>query len=157
NAFLLDHVDVDIELLTRLNNVIADGKKAYGDGFAETLSDHARARGAPPYKYVANLTVRPSEDIGRLAGDFVSKGKFIGDPLGTKRLFTILELGAGTEADLASYLLFDGRFCRQLVEMGRADARARRDDLMAFFGEAGDDEGGGAEIRDDGPSGKWEK
>lgn len=155
NAFLLDHIDVDIELLTRLNNVIADGKRAYGENFAEKLSDEARQRGAPPYKYVWNLTVRPSEDIGRLASEFVHKGKFIGDPLVTKRLFSLLELGAGTEADLASYLLFDGRFCRQLVEMGRADARARRDELMAFFGEPGDDEGGGGDFRDE--SGKWEK
>ena len=30
NAFLLDHVDVDIELLTRINNVIVDGTRAYG-------------------------------------------------------------------------------------------------------------------------------
>ena len=35
NAFLLDHVDVDIELLTRINNVLADGTRAYGAGFAE--------------------------------------------------------------------------------------------------------------------------
>jgi hypothetical protein len=37
------------------------------------------------------------------------------------------------EADLASYLLFDGTFCRRLIELGRADAQARKDELLEFF------------------------
>jgi NTE family protein len=31
--------------------------------------------------------------------------------------------------------LFDGVFARRLIEMGRADARARREELVAFFDE----------------------
>jgi NTE family protein len=153
NAFLLDHIDVDIELLTRLNNVIVDGTKAYGPDFVDKLSEQARARGAPPYRLVNSLSVRPSEDIGRLASEFVRKGKYIGDPILTKRLFSVLDFGVGNEADLASYLLFDGHFCRRLIEMGRADARARRDELLAFFGDPGED--GGAEVGEE--SGRHEK
>ena len=52
NAFLLDHVDVDIELLTRINNVLADGTRAYGGGFAEAMTGEARKRGALEYRYV---------------------------------------------------------------------------------------------------------
>jgi NTE family protein len=122
NAFLLDHIDVDIELLTRLNNVLGDG-----------------ARGAPPYRHVQCLAIRPSEDIGRLASEHVRKARFRGDPVVTKKLLTLLDFGGGSEADLASYLLFDGGFCQQLIELGRADAKARRDELVAFFGEAGED------------------
>ncbi len=136
NAFLLDHVDVDLELLNRLNNVIVDGKRAYGDGFVDALSQRAQARGAPPYRYVNCFAIRPSEDIGRLASVHVRKGRFKGDPFLTKRLLTLLDLGVGTEADLSSYLLFDGQFCRQLIEMGRADARARRHEILAFFEDA---------------------
>jgi NTE family protein len=139
NAFLLDHIDVDIELLTRLNHVLADGTHAYGPEFTDRMSAEAQRRGAPSYRYVNCLTVRPSDDIGRLATEHVRRGRFRGDPIVTKRLLTLLDFGAGTEADLASYLLFDGAFCRQLMEMGRADAKARRDDLLAFFGEASDD------------------
>ena len=36
-------------------------------------------------------------------------------------------------ADLASYLLFDGLFADELIELGRSDARARRDELEAFL------------------------
>ncbi len=53
----------------------------------------------------------------------------------------------GDEADLASYLLFDGAFCRQLIEMGRADAQARRDELLAFFGDAATTGGGATSPR----------
>ncbi|HEY4014954.1 MAG TPA: patatin-like phospholipase family protein [Polyangiaceae bacterium] len=139
NAFLLDHVDVDIDLLTRINNVIADGTRAYGPGFAEALSAEARRRGGPEYRLVRCMRVRPSEDIGRLANDHLKRGALRGDPMLTKRLFGLLDLGVESEADLASYLLFDGPFCRRLIEMGRADAQARRDDLLDFFRSGEDD------------------
>jgi NTE family protein len=141
NAFLLDHIDVDIELLTRLNHVLEDGSHAYGDGFTSRMSAEAHRRGQPAYRHVHSLGVRPSEDIGRLASEHVRRGRFRGDPLVTKKLLTLLDFGGGSEADLASYLLFDGAFCRQLIEMGRSDAKARRDELMAFFGDPTEDDG----------------
>ncbi len=136
NAFLLDHIDVDIELLSRINSVLVDGTEAYGPGFAEAVSAQARKRGALEYQYVNCLRVRPSEDIGRLASEHLRRGRLRGDPILTKRLFSVIELGVDVEADLASYLLFDGPFCRLLIEMGRADAQLRRDDLVAFFTES---------------------
>ena len=140
NAFLLDHVDVDIELLTRMNSVLADGQTAYGDEFVPRMSAEAHRRGSPAYRNINCLTVRPSEDIGRLAAAHVRRGNFRGDAFLTKRLLMLLDFGRGDEADLASYLLFDGGFARELIEMGRADAKARREDLLAFFGEPDDDE-----------------
>ncbi len=152
NAFLLDHVDVDIDILTRLNNVLADGTRMFGPDFTTRMSAEAQKRGAPDYRSVNCLSLRPSEDIGRLASEHVKRGRFVGDPIVTKRLLTLLDVGGGTDADLASYLLFDGAFCKQLIEMGRADAKARRDELLAFFGDAADDGG-----REDGDSDKSER
>ena len=136
NAFLLDHIDADIELLSRINSMLVDGTEAYGPGFAEAVSAQARRRGALEYQYVNCLRVRPSEDIGRLASEHLRHGRLRGDPILTKRLFSVIELGVDVEADLASYLLFDGPFCRRLIEMGRADAQLRRDDLVTFFTES---------------------
>ena len=141
NAFLLDHIDVDIDQLNRLNDVLLDGTAAYGPDFLSEMNAAARRRDCPQYKYVEPLVMRPSEDLGRLAAEHVRKGHFRGDPFVTKKLFQVLDLGVGNEADLASYLLFDGDFCRTLIEMGRADAHARRDELLAFFGDAADDGG----------------
>ena len=137
NAFLLDHVDVDIELLTRINSVLVDGTRAFGS----RVHRRAQRRGAASaarqeYRYVNCMRVRPSEDIGRLANDHLKRGRLRGDPILTKRLFNLLDLGVDGEADLASYLLFDGPFCRRLIEMGRADAQARRDELLHFFRDA---------------------
>lgn len=154
NAFLLDHIDVDLELLNRLNSVIQDGTLAYGPGFREAMTREAHKRNAPAYRYVEPFTLRPTEDIGRLASDHVRRGKLIGNPVLTRWLLNALDAGVGDESDLASYLLFDGHFCRQLIEMGRADAHARRDEILAFFGDV--DEEGGATSESDEP-GTWDK
>jgi len=45
----------------------------------------------------------------------------------------LAEGGATRDADLVSYLLFDGEFAGRLVELGRADAKARHAELCAFF------------------------
>jgi NTE family protein len=145
NAFLLDHVDVDIDLLTRMNLVLADGQRAFGDEFVPRMSAEAHHRGSPAYRAIDCLTVRPSEDIGRLAAAHVRRGNFKGDAFLTQRLLKLLDFGRGDEADLASYLLFDGSFARELIEMGRSDAKARRDDLLAFFGDPSEQEPGDAD------------
>lgn len=154
NAFLLDHVDVDLELLSRLNNVIRDGTNHYGPDFLDAMSREAEKRNAPAYRLVNAFTLRPTEDMGKLASDHVRRGKLFGNPFLTRRLLNALDIGAGDESDLASYLLFDGHFCRQLIEMGRADAHAHRDEILAFFGDADDDGGAMFENED---SGVWDK
>jgi NTE family protein len=154
NAFLLDHVDVDLELLNRLNNVIRDGTTAFGTDFVRAMTNEAHKRNQPPYSLVNAFTLRPTEDMGRLASEHVRRGKLTGNPFLTKRLIAALDVGVGDEADLASYLLFDGQFCRQLIEMGRADAHAHRDEILEFFGHADDDGGGITESQD---SSHWDK
>ena len=156
NAFLLDHVDVDLELLTRMNHMIEDGTAQFGSGFTESISREAEKRNAAPYRRVNAFTLRPTEDMGKLASEHVRSGKLIGNPFLTRRLLNALDMGVGDEADLASYLLFDGHFCRQLIEMGRADAHAHRDEILAFFEDANDDSGGGVGA-DDKDSGVWDK
>ena len=39
------------------------------------------------------------------------------------------------EADLLSYLLFDRCFRSQLMELGREDARAQSDEILALLGQ----------------------
>ncbi len=145
NAFLLDHVDVDLDILDRLNHVISDGTTAFGEDFTDIMTRQARARNAPGYRFVATLTVRPSEDLGQLASDHVKRGRFLGNPMFTKRVLAMLDVGIRSESDLASYLLFDGGYCQKLIEMGRADAHAQREQLMEFFGPPELDGEGGPE------------
>jgi hypothetical protein len=46
---------------------------------------------------------------------------------------TLARLERKDEADLTSYLLFDGDFCESLINLAMDDARAARDDLLRLF------------------------
>jgi NTE family protein len=139
NAFLLDHIQTDLEVLTKVNHVIEDAERTFGPDFLPRVNAHAERRGALPYSKINSLVVRPSEDIGRLAAEYVRRGNIRGGAAFARSLLTILDVGQATEADLASYLLFDGAFARKLIDLGRADAEARRHDIAEFFGSAAED------------------
>ncbi len=139
NAFLLDHVQSDYEVLTRVNRMIEDGESAFGPGFLPQVNKPVTARGDLPYRRVQSLVVRPSEDIGKLASAYVRSGKLREGGGMTRRILALLDVGEATEADLASYLLFDGSFAKRLIDLGRADAEARRHEIAEFFGSAAED------------------
>jgi NTE family protein len=132
NAFLLDHVQADVELLERINQILEDGSQVGGADFANRLSAQAISRGGEPYRRVETMLVRPSQDIGRLAAQHVRRGKVSGS-LMARQILGLLDNGMSDESDLASYLLFDGAFARKLIDLGRADAEAQRDRLLAFL------------------------
>ena len=139
NAFLLDHVQTDYEVLTRVNRMIEDGEGAFGQDFLHQVNKSVVHRGDLPYRRVQSLVVRPSEDIGRLAASYVRSGAMRQGGGLTRRLLSLLDVGEATEADLASYLLFDGSFAKKLIDLGRADAEARRHEIAEFFGSASED------------------
>ncbi len=93
NAFLLDHVVNDLDVLARINSIFEDGVAAYGDAFVEDISAAARARGAELYRPVRCLALKPTEDIGRIAADHVARGKFRGSAAMARQLFKLLYLG----------------------------------------------------------------
>lgn len=136
NAFLLDHVQNDLEMLSRINHLLEDGERVFGSTFLPKVSELATRRGDPPYRRVETIEVRPSEDIGRLAAHHVRTGKLRGGAAMARRIFTLVDVGEATEADLASYILFDGDFAKKLIDLGRADAAARRHEIAEFFGSA---------------------
>jgi NTE family protein len=139
NAFLLDHVQSDYEVLTRVNRMIEDGVAAYGPSFLPSVNKPVVDRGDLPYRSVQSLVVRPSEDIGKLAATYVRSGALRKSGGVTRRVLSLLDVGEATEADLASYLLFDGAFAKRLIDLGRADAEARRHEIADFFGSASED------------------
>jgi len=139
NAFLLDHVQSDYEVLKRVNRMIEDGEAVYGADFLHRVNKEVQGRGDIPYRRVRSLVVRPSEDIGRLAAAYVRSGALRASGGLTRRILSLLDVGEATEADLASYLLFDGAFAKRLIDLGRADAEARRHEIDEFFGSAAED------------------
>ncbi|MEM8608000.1 MAG: patatin-like phospholipase family protein [Myxococcota bacterium] len=136
NAFLLDHVNTDLLDVQRINDYLKDGIRAYGPEFIDRINEAAKARGAlAPRRLVSSLVLRPSVDIGKVASDYLASNRVrFGKSLG-RAFLSLLDVGAGADADLASYLLFDGGFAQTLIEMGRRDAHARRAEIEAFLFE----------------------
>lgn len=153
NALLLDRIDTDLARLESINRILDAGTRAYGPGFVDSLNAQLRlakpsshllscAAGddkskAPPGRGMRPLRavlVRSTEDIGKMAAEFVHSASFarVGGILG-RVMRALADPGAKNESDLLSYLLFDGEFAGRLIEIGRRDARARHDELCAFI------------------------
>ncbi|GAB5546491.1 MAG: patatin-like phospholipase family protein [Sandaracinaceae bacterium] len=135
DAFLLDHVNLDVEELERVNLLLKDGIAAFGPEFLEKLNAEAAKRGHPPRRLVESLVIRPSRDMGEMAADYLRRERVaIRRKLG-RAFLRLMDVGEGADsADMASYLLFDGGFASELIDLGWADAAARHDELEAFLG-----------------------
>jgi NTE family protein len=134
NALLLDHTEYDLQRMQRINLILEAGHTSFGDKFETMMNQElTRLRGAPLRKIHA-VHVRPSEDIGALAAQFVAAGRMRVQGVLARRLIQRLADGeAAHESDLLSYLLFDGDFASELIALGRRDAAAKEDELAALF------------------------
>ncbi|TMQ27874.1 MAG: hypothetical protein E6J90_01460 [Deltaproteobacteria bacterium] len=134
NALLLDHTEYDLARMQRINLILEAGRASFGDKF-DDMMNHAlvRLRGAP-LRRIQAVHIRPSEDIGALAAEFVRSGRMRVHGRVARRLIHRLAAGeARHESDLLSYLLFDGTFASQLIELGRHDAARKADELAQLF------------------------
>lgn len=135
NALILDRVDGDIERLELVNRLLAAGSRQFGPTFLPKLNADLVAGGAQPAHPISLLHLQSSEDIGRLAALHVRSRPFRGRSLGfmERAIARLAENESADEADLASYVLFDGAFARALIDLGRRDARAQHDHIVEFF------------------------
>jgi NTE family protein len=135
NALLIDRIDHDLDRLRRTNAVIRAGAMTYGDDFQARLNGVLHQEGWTQMREVRDLLVRPSVDLGELAAHYARSEEFerAASGLAGKLVRRLAGSEASDEADLLSYLLFDGGFAKRLVDLGWQDARARRDEIAAFF------------------------
>ncbi|HSH74079.1 MAG TPA: patatin-like phospholipase family protein [Longimicrobiales bacterium] len=114
NSIFLDLLDHDAVRLQRLNQLIEDLP-------VEKRRD---------LKEVKLLTLRPSADLGRMAGQFEAQ---------LPRAFRFLTRGLGTRQtrspDFLSLIMFQPDYLRALIEMGERDAEVRAEEIDAFLGD----------------------
>jgi NTE family protein len=135
NALMLDHLDTDLARMHVMNEFMRHGQQAYGDDFIEKINEIAVKDRGQAYRPIQDLVIRPSADLGQLAGQVLStlSEESSRSPLIRFAARNIVEEGRTPESDLLSYLLFDGEFLGPLAELGLKDARAREDELIEFF------------------------
>jgi NTE family protein len=138
DALFSDGVEGDLDRLRHVNLLLDAGTRRYGPGFAASLDDELVAAGAQPLRRVDVVHVQPSRDLGALAAEYVASATFARRSRGvTARVLRCLAgVGAASAGGLVAYLLFDGGFANELIALGRADARARHDELVAHFAPA---------------------
>jgi NTE family protein len=136
DALLLDPVDYDMTVLERINGILEHGEEAFGDeSFTEALNDVVRAYRGQEYHIVEPVLLRPSKDLGRLASEFAGAqpDEFWGSRVLGSICRAASEREGYREADLLSYVLFDGGYTGQLLDLGYADAGDMHDELCEFF------------------------
>jgi NTE family protein len=115
NAVFLDSLDSDVERLERINQTLA-------------LVPPELHGGDLDLRHIPALVIRPSVDLGKLAADEYQR-------FPAMLRYLLKGIGATGQAgeDLLSYLAFEPVYVQRVMELGYADALARRDEIAEFF------------------------
>lgn len=114
-SIFLDSLSIDIERLRRVNSALAQ--------LPPGALEHT------PFKPIDLLVIAPSERMDEIAARHTNAL-----PRPVRTMLSVLGATDVGGSSLASYLLFEADYTRELIRMGMADTMAKRDEVYAFFG-----------------------
>jgi NTE family protein len=111
DVIFMDHVSADLDRVERINRLLE-----------HLPADHDPAGMRP----VRSLLLRPSEDLRVIAERHVHR-----IPSSVKAL--LRGIGAWGTGRMAGFLLFEGEYCRELIELGYRDGLAAAESIQNLF------------------------
>jgi NTE family protein len=117
NSAFIDALENDMEHVEKINELVG-----------VVINENPRASTAGQ-RLVDFLCINPSIEINELVSRHMDSL-----PRSMRRILKMTgATPAGGGTSMASYLLFEGRFCRELIACGYRDAMAQEDALIDFF------------------------
>ena len=118
NSVFLDSLEYDLERLQRINKTL------------ELIPQSVRDKSGSSLRPVGSLIISPTQSVDQIAA------KYLHVLPASIRVF-LHGIGATrtSGSSILSYLLFDRRFCCELIALGYHDAMAKAEEIARFMDE----------------------